>query len=215
ICYDQLINMLNFTDNPKSRASLLIQGANRVNMTEKSNHELAELAAWIAQNTNLLKYIDIEDSIEVLKRVEADKELSNKFNSFLSNHGHRGISSDDLMYPHWSEDPSNVIEIIRQLVKDQQSVNKNTVKSLDTMLNETEGYKDLSSEKQEELKRVINLTACYMTLREDQRYYFDKSWLLMRKIFLKVANLLIQDDYIKEKEDVFHLQISEVNEYLK
>lgn len=49
-----------------------------------------------------------------------------------------------------------------------------------------------------------------MRLRENQRYYFDKSWVLLRRILLKIGRRFTQEGRLEGMEDVFHLSIEEI-----
>ena len=49
-----------------------------------------------------------------------------------------------------------------------------------------------------------------MALRENQRYYFDKSWLLIRKLVLAIGNDFAKHGVILDVDDVFHLTIDEI-----
>jgi len=193
------------------------------NMTMQSNLELMELAKEAEGYTeikNIFRDVNTDKIYSHLKG-SVDKELFRaKFDEFIRNHGHRGTSCDDLYHPHWEEEPSIVFEIIKQFISSsaknsskKSSQNTSRTKWYSTVCEHIEGLNCNSvykAYKKWHISTLVDLTGKYMALRENQRYYFDKSWVLIRKVLLEIGGRLASQRIINEKENIFHLTISEI-----
>lgn len=175
------------------------------NKTVVANQELLQLVDLIQNNPKLKEAIVKKNEYDIFNDEFLHTEYSiffKKFTKFIEDHGHRGIDCDDLYFPHWIEDKGKVLLLIKQLLKN------NISKENDTLV-------DSIHIKNRKLKRLIKLTGEYMCLRENQRYYFDKSWLLLRQILLKLSNYYIGQQTIQDKLDIFHLTINEIQDGIK
>ena len=167
--------------------------------TVQVNQELLRLARDIRSHKEEYQLFAENDESTILAALEHDEKyhiIWGKLQGFLKEHGHRGIDCDDLYYPHWNENPQSVITLLRQFLKnhlDEETEQENTA--------ERTGFWK---------RRLVNLCGSYMCLREDQRYYFDKSWVLLRAILLKIADCLLEDNILEERQDIFNLTIREI-----
>lgn len=170
------------------------------NKTLQANYDLTNIAEYIAGEPELcIWFLKTEEDEIALELLQSSKNtrLHSLFKSFLAEHGHRGIECDDLYYPHWRECPQNVILLIKEFIK------TGTYKQKE---------KPSSQIPHKKYQKLIYLTGEYMCLRENQRYYFDMSWVLIRSILLKLSKHLIQRKLIHETQDIFHLTIDEIQE---
>lgn len=167
--------------------------------TVQVNQELLGLAIIIrSQREAYQLFVENNENVilELLERDEKYHIVWSKLQDFLKEHGHRGIDCDDLYYPHWKENPQSVITLLKQFLKN----------FLDKELGQKNAVKKAGLGKQ----WLADLCGSYMCLREDQRYYFDKSWVLLREILLKIADCLLEDNILEERQDIFHLTIREI-----
>jgi pyruvate,water dikinase len=104
----------------------------------------------------------------------AHKKLA--LSEFLARHGHRSLASWEIFAPRWAENPGQVEELSRfWLGKEdpQLAVKKEDQQSKAAL-------EKLSSRP---LKAAILLAQAYLSLREEQRYHFDRIlWLLKQKL---------------------------------
>jgi len=204
ILYKKLEKALEDIGYQKQDIFKFIGSRTSLNKTVTANRELLELATIINSNSNLLELFTKNNSEVILQKLAIQKEFysfHNIFHRFIEKHGHRGVDCDDLYFPHWKEDQTNVIKLIKQYL--HNGVN----------LGEPE---DINLEiKNRKLKRLINLTGEYMCLRENQRYYFDKSWLLIRQILLKIAEYYKELQVIENAQDIFHMTIDEIQDGIR
>lgn len=167
--------------------------------TVQVNQELLKLAECIRGTREYYQLFINNDEYIILSKlesVETYQPLWKQLQKFLEKHGHRGVDCDDLYYPHWNEHPQSVITLLKQFLYNHMDEKAAEDIKLDRI-----------SKRQ---KRLINLCGIYMCLREDQRYYFDKSWVLIRKILLKLADYFIENKMLENKQDIFHLTIKEI-----
>ncbi|WP_432409040.1 PEP/pyruvate-binding domain-containing protein [Wukongibacter sp. M2B1] len=220
ISYNLLRKELSSSSDAKEIIAKAIEPMVSKNMTMKSNLELMELAKEVKNCTelkNLFKNVNANRIYSCLKG-SIDKELfKEKFDEFIREHGHRGTSCDDLFHPHWEEEPSIVLEMIKQFIpcptESQSKKNRrsNSKYNWDAVIEKLDYSPVYKLYKKWRIKTLVTLTGKYMALRENQRYYFDKSWVVMRKVLLEIGRRLAKEGIINEEDDIFHLAISEIH----
>lgn len=172
--------------------------------TVQVNQELLRLTKDIHSHKEEYQLFEKNNENTILETLENDEKYHitwGKLQDFLKEHGHRGTDCDDLYYPHWYENPQSVISLLKQFLKNH--------------LDEEPGQKNAAKRIGIRKKWLVDLCGSYMCLREDQRYYFDKSWALLREILLKIADCLLEDNILEEKQDIFHLTIREIVDGVK
>ncbi len=173
------------------------------NKTVQANEDLLAIVANV-QSHPALRTLFLQSSeqkiLQTLSEREEYRDCNTLLGAFLTKHGHRGIDCDDLYYPHWSEAPGQVILLIKQLLQLPPSAS-------------TEKEKPIIENKK--TRRLVSLANEYMCLRENQRYYFDKSWVLLRSLLLKTAGYFIERGILTDQQDIFHMTIGEIQDALK
>lgn len=187
----------------KYDASKIIGENPNKNKTVQANEDLLAIVANV-QSHPALRTLFLQSSeqkiLQFLSEEEEYRDCKTLLSAFLTKHGHRGIDCDDLYYPHWSEAPGQVILLIKQLLQLPAPAS-------------TEKEKPIIENKK--TRRLVTLTNEYMCLRENQRYYFDKSWVLLRSLLLKTANHFIERGILSDAQDIFHMTIGEIQDALK
>ncbi|WP_313558782.1 PEP/pyruvate-binding domain-containing protein [Ruminiclostridium cellobioparum] len=222
VCYNLLDSEL--SDMPERKKIIdLVKSAEAKNITVNVNKELFELAELAHSDSGTLQLFLHKSADQIYGELVLNSIyglFKDKFDSFIQKHGHRGTGCDDLYYPHWVEEPSYVIEIIKQyliinskenvLKKDNAEENSNYREKVLEYSKQLNKSKFKQYIKYRKVLWLIRLTAEYMALRENQRYYFDKSWVLIRKIMLEIGERLKTKHIIPDKNDIFHLTIDEI-----
>ncbi|MFZ5351495.1 MAG: PEP/pyruvate-binding domain-containing protein [Bacillota bacterium] len=224
VSYNLLSEKLKDMPESKNIIARIIESNVSQNMTMVSNRELVEIAQ-LAENNELLKKAFKEHASSMildLVKKEEYTEFNRKFEAFLKKHGHRGTSCDDLYTPHWGEEPVIVIELIKQFLtnpdyspvvaKDKSKEYKKHIELISNYIKESCNTFIKATSKKVKIKFLIKIATEYMTLRENQRYYFDKSWILLRKILLAMGDLHVEQGNIENRKDMFHLSLDEMNE---
>ena len=227
--YNLLSEKLNGIEKPKEILAGLIESGASKNMTIESNHELFRLTQLAKSSSKIhmmfltCPVTDIDEKISKCNDTEAEN-FKNEFDSFIKRHGHRGTSCDDLYSPHWVERPEIVLDIIKQFLlnpsdnlkefsnndEDIKRCYKECKKDAFEFVDSSRKNKFKKSWQKIELVFFAKMAAQYIALRENQRYYFDKSWLLIRKLVLTIGKEFTEHGLIRDMEDVFHLTIDEI-----
>ncbi len=167
------------------------------NKTVLVNRELIYLLEKIKSNKQIcslfLKYSDQAVLSEINKN-RVDSDFIQMFRRFIDDHGHRSVSCDDLYDPHWGEDPAKVICLLQNLLKNHITADREKM------------------QEKHRPKKLVAFTGEYMCLRENQRYYFDKSWVLIRAILLKLSDYYLLKKVINDRQDIFHMTIDEIKD---
>ncbi|MBM3127987.1 MAG: hypothetical protein FJ009_05040 [Chloroflexi bacterium] len=135
---------------------------------------------------------------ETLRCAQSDKLVA-----FLAEHGHRSFSLD-IAVPTFAEAPEQITRLL-QTTADRRPPTDNDVSSFIFHLS--------SFHKQVIFNQVLSLARHYLALREDQRYYWQKSLALARRLYLLLADRLVRDDVIATRDAVFYATHSELVAY--
>lgn len=129
------------------------------------------------------------------KTLEIDRDLGRlALPKFLSKHGHRSFSLD-IAVPTFAEEPAQVERLLQE-TKDERRRTQ-----------------DKSSLKGWLFNPILSLTCHYLALREDQRYYWQKSLAVSRQLYLMLADHLVADKVIPDRNAVFYATHNELEEY--
>lgn len=210
LCYGLLKKTLLTVNNSSMEIACLLR-TEGMNKTTESNNQLFKIAEFIKSDDRLTALFASDSREDIFFSMMSDKQydrLKTKFTAFIDEHGHRGTSCDDLYFPHWFEEPVTVIELIRQYYN---MINNQDERSKDTITSKTDISKDGIDN---DIRELAEYTSIYMNLREDQRYYFDMSWVLLRRIYLRIGSMMVQTGIIDRVEDVFFLLFEELQLWL-
>ncbi len=223
ILYSKLEDICTTAGCDKQQIAWLIGKQTNKNQTVLANNELLDLVQSIDKDENLKLLFSQNESGIVLDEIWSNRDYSaflERFQGFISKHGHRGIDCDDLYYPHWNEDPSKVISLIKQLYDNHSLLDTDGTDNRDvdkinykiTCVGSQNHIGITRVWKQWTIRHLIKLTSEYMCLRENQRYYFDMSWVLIREILLKLSEYYTIKGVITKKQDIFHMTIDEIKD---
>jgi hypothetical protein len=81
--------------------------------------DLAKLASDDPETRALLLDDPIPDTGSVLHNLDPDQPFARAFTGFLERFGHRAIGEIELMTPRWREDASAVVQMVRNLLKQE------------------------------------------------------------------------------------------------
>ncbi len=205
ICYEILQKTLDSIPENKYKATELLN-SKQTNQTVESNNQLFEIAKHICRDP-LYHILFFEKTPEdILLLIEGNplyESLKNHIMNFLKIHGHRGTGCDDLYSPHWAEAPALLVQLLKQYCN---IIMSNSAREEPLQKTNALGL----THSHPEMNEIIELASKYMNLREDQRYYFDKSWIILRKLFLEIGIRMKQNEEIESAEDVFFFSFSEL-----
>ncbi len=144
------------------------------------------------------------------KTMEMDRELREISNlespnlpAFLSQHGHRSFSLD-IAAPTFADDPSQITRLLGQTIDHRPPTAAPISNDWSLAIG---GLRSVV------LKAVLHLAREYVALRENQRYYWQKMLAVSRHLYLKLADHLLADGVISQREQIFFATHRELADY--
>ncbi|MBI5303152.1 MAG: hypothetical protein HY868_13545 [Chloroflexi bacterium] len=182
--------------------------------TERAHRGVLRIHRWSLTHADLtfglLKRIageDAEYAARALadvpnKTLEVDADLRQLSRAqFLAKHGHRSFSLD-IAAPTFAEDPAQVERLMttaddRLPTTDTQDKSRSAIGGLRSF----------------GVKAILPLARRYVALREDQRYYWQKSLAAARQLYLLLADRLVAHGVIAERGTIFFATHDELLKY--
>ncbi|MCC7163638.1 MAG: hypothetical protein IT331_14180 [Anaerolineae bacterium] len=179
-----------------ARAQTWISGA--PNKTREVNEELAALAHLHPPvDARLLARIAAGEMLD-----PAESRTADALARFLRRHGHRSFSLD-LAQPTFRDDPTQLLVLLAGADTNGES----QVVDTDSDATHASRFKEIV------LKPLIALARKYAQLREDQRYYWQKSLAVTRRAFLILGTDLAARGIIEQRSDIFYALQAEIIRY--
>ncbi len=131
---------------------------------------------------------------------------------FLAAYGHRSFSLD-IYHPTFYDEPEQVLRLLKVAGQGPDP----TTRVAERESAEREARTAIASRSMGRLKlfildRVLALARCYVTLREDQRFAWQRSLALMRRAFLRIGERLAAGGLLVQADDVFFATLEEIRE---
>jgi len=153
----------------------------------------------------------------------ASRDFLSALDDFLVAHGHRSFSLD-IFHPTFRDDPSQVLSLLHGMLVAREGVSFNVggaksgsdealrVQTGKARRSSIEALAAVSPVKRAVLQAILSLARRYLPLREDQRYAWQKSLALQRRIYLSIGQVLAARGLLQAAEDVFFLTAEEVKQ---
>ncbi|CAG0897663.1 unnamed protein product [Darwinula stevensoni] len=155
---------------------------------------------------------------EAFKYLQKDKgSLGDMFRDFMSRHGHRCKQELDITTPSWHEDPSDIISTMQTIASDPETKaeDKQEDKHRDVGVI-VDGLKtELSDKAKWVLRRLIPMCRNAIGRREMARSMFVRSVKVVRNVVLGLANRMVRDGYLPDRDLIFFLTCYEIGELLR
>jgi phosphohistidine swiveling domain-containing protein len=172
------------------------------------------------------KSVELDQELQRLAEVAACREQDERpgeeyeaaLAAFLARYGHRSFSLD--MYrPNFAVDPAQVTELVESLAEGKAKLD------IEDRARQREAAYNLVREgvakgligklKMAMFDHILGLARRYMPLREDQRFYWQKSLAAMRELFLLIGDRLVAEGLLKDRGEVFFATKDEIEAYVK
>lgn len=195
-------------ENAATLAAGLVHGLPNCSLTvDRALNELADLVRGRPPLMSALaaaepELVDAAPGGEVFRAALAE---------FLREHGHRSFSLD-IWRPPFRDDPTQVLSLVHSLAMqprpagDWAEHGHGTGRALEAGL----GNLGLRAVKRQALGAVLSLARRYLPLREDQRYVWQRSLALQRRLYLLLGQRMAAAGHLHEASDVFFLAMAEV-----
>lgn len=134
----------------------------------------------------------------------AEQDTREAFTAFLFKHGHRSFSLD-IAVPTFADAPMQVVWLMRDAGESPKTKDEGL------------SFVRLPSSRSQRwlLNAVRSLAVKYIALREDQRYYWQKSLAVSRHLYLLLADRLLVEGIITDRDDVFYATHQELVGYFE
>ncbi|HEY2750227.1 PEP/pyruvate-binding domain-containing protein [Phenylobacterium sp.] len=137
------------------------------------------------------------------------------FDTFWKAHRHRGASYKDVIHPRWGDDKGQLLSLIagfvdsdvlspRALNEEMAELRRRTQREL---LARCRGP---ALWRRPILKWLFRYNEIYMSERDNHRFYFDRVWYQLRRIYRTFGRRLAEDGVLEGPDDVFFLGAGEV-----
>ena len=135
----------------------------------------------------------------------------------------RCVGEIDITKPRWSERPTTLVPVIlgniknftpgaaeRRFEQGRREAWKKEQEVLRRLRALPDGYR-----KAEETKRMIDRVRTFIGYREYPKYGMVSRYFVYKKSLLDEAGRLVQDDVLRETEDIFFLRFQELHEVVR
>ncbi len=172
------------------------------------------------------KSLELDRELHKLAEMSSSEDYEISLTAFLTRYGHRSLSLD-IYRPNFSTDPSQVRELIEGLREGKaelilmdraskpQEAYHHVKKALKKEFDTDKAKSLLGRIKMALFDQILRLARRYMPLREDQRFYWQKSLAAMRELFLMIADKLVADGLLEDRGDIFFCSKDEIEHWVK
>ncbi|MBM4431727.1 MAG: hypothetical protein FJ026_15495, partial [Chloroflexi bacterium] len=184
----------------------------------------ARAEEWLSLCTHLVtglpnKSLQVDHALRRLAEIQDPAAFDQALLAFLAAYGHRSFCLD-IHHPTFAEEPDQVVELVRRVRSSLEGEEKVVTARRDAGAEEARirarqlcGSGPAGWAKRAAFDQILNLTRRYMPLREDQRFYWQRTLAQMRRFFLLMGRCMAADQVIAQAEDIFFLTKAEVEAY--
>ncbi len=146
------------------------------------------------------------------------QNVGGAFELFLASHGHRGANYKDPIYPRWGDEPELLWQQVKAFLSDDNprpmEINaRSAAARIATQRDCLNGLSGMFAPlKRSLLRKLFRYNEIYMGLRDNHRFYYDRIWWLLRRVYLEKGRRLHRRSLLGQPEDVFFLVRKEIAE---
>lgn len=189
-------------------------------LSEAKNFESATIPAMIRsiseaiyENEKSEEFLSSENCIEWMKQ-NCPKGFE-AYEIFMKTHGHRGINEMEISAKSWSEEPNNILEMIKSNLNHHQ--NSSTEEEVKTSsINEI--FAKLKTPLKSSTKLFLRflLPRCIrgVEYRERAKSYLVSSTNELRRSFRYMAKLMVNEGLLPNQELIYHLSVDELRQIM-
>lgn len=162
------------------------------------------------------KSLEMDCKLHDLAQIKHTTAFAEALDAFLLRYGHRSFHLD-IYYPSFADEPAQVIDLVEQLRQEASKSGKDraaTRAQAQRTIHESLGSGPLGWLKRALFNHLLDLTQRYMPLREEQRFYWQKTLATMRKLFLMLGTRMVEDRVLNHHELIFFLTKAEIEAYV-
>lgn len=180
--------------------------------TTETNQVLEDLATQIRNDPVLQGLFQRTEANELQARLEtsqAGKAFLERFNFFLDQYGHRETSLT-ISQPAWKDQPANVLAILKVLAETQMK-QSDSYEAWQRTRDELLAHSILGTRLlRHQFLKSLTRTRSLFQIREDTHFYATLVQPAIRRVSLELGKRLMEAGAVDKVEEVFHLQLKEL-----
>jgi pyruvate,water dikinase len=177
-----------------------------------ANHALQEMAGLAreldVESQQMLFEGDNPSIRRVLSASEEGGKVARKMDEFQSRYGFLSANGTDFSLPAWRETPALVWQMVGRMVKQLHSSAADSSTRRQAALQTVRSK--LSPFQRRRFEALLAATINFMDLRERVSQLISEDAYLMRCIYLALANQLVRQNKLSQRDDIFYLSHEEV-----
>jgi len=161
--------------------------------------------------------VEMNRALSALARQgQGTAEFANALAAFLKQYGHRSFSLD-IYHPCFADDPAQVLDLVQRIKFQDRPWDERVAmhQEASRALHQAVGRGVAGWLRRAILDHVVHLAQCYLPLREDQRFYWQRTLALMRRLYLLLGEHMSRAGVLPQAASVFFLTQTEVEAYVQ
>jgi phosphohistidine swiveling domain-containing protein len=162
------------------------------------------------------KSLETDGALHDLAEITEPAAFAEALDAFLIRYGHRSFHLD-IYYPSFVDEPAQVVDLVEHLRQetsrfgeDRAAVREQAQRTIRNSL----GSGPWGWLKRVLLDHVLYLAQRYMPLREEQRFYWQRTLAIMRSLLLLLGERMAETSALKHYEHIFFLTKAEIEAYV-
>ncbi|MHB8528094.1 MAG: PEP/pyruvate-binding domain-containing protein [Caulobacteraceae bacterium] len=147
--------------------------------------------------------------------------LVEEFEGFWRRHRHLGSTYKDLIWPRWGDDIDMCFGVVKGYA--DSAAQRPSLVNARSAQARREAQKEilaslrgpLAPPRRRILRWLFRYNEIYMSVRDNHRYYVDRNWYELRRIFRSYGRRLTDAGVLTDRDEVFFLGLSEIEAGLK
>lgn len=200
-------------DNSYSKSNILLSSGGEGIVTVDAFLKLWDISELFKKDREFReKFMSSYNTNEALKVLIKDKEILEKYDSFINEYGHRCAKELNFSVPRWSEDPSFIIHVLKNYIRTPKESNPHL--RIIKLKNQQAKFLEEISEilpkwKFFVFKKMLKKAQSSLKLRENYKSQSIRYIVPLRTALLKIGSILSQKGLINDTQDIFMLKLEE------
>lgn len=196
------------------------------NITSQMGLELIDIADLIRPYSEMVAYLrqtKDEHFLHELAAMKGGEQVRDALGIFLDKYGMRCAGEIDITRERWRERPLAIVPVLLSNIKNleagasRRKFEKGLSDASDKEQDLLRRLKELpdGDQKANETKRMIGIVRNLGGYREYPKYDIVSCYFIYRQALLNEAELLLKENVITSKDDIYYLSMDELNEVIK
>jgi len=182
--------------------------------------ELADLLRAAAPVLDAARSAEWGSTVAAAERTDAGRRFLAAFEAFWFGHRHRGASYKDLVHTRWGDDKGQLLALLLGYTSNDGRSPREQNEAMAGIRRRTQAEllarcRGLHRWRRPLLRWLFRYNEIYMSERDNHRYYFDRVWYQLRRIYLSHGRRLVRDGVLEAADDIFYLGAAEVDQALR